>query len=88
MSNFKKWAEQDGLDRKRPPEHVRQRVTGSMGVFELMGNMIELFIPRLFGMFKDLLGGKGSNVYKKTHARGKFEDSKPPKYPNRADTPE
>jgi len=38
------------------PEEVYESLKGSIRIFGLIGNCIELFIPKLFGTFNALLG--------------------------------
>ena len=85
MNNFKKLAEEQGLFEKTPPDHIQQKISGSMEFLELFANIIDLFVPRIISVFKDLLGAnRPSNTQTIEHGQNNF-DQKPPKYPNRAD---
>lgn len=85
MTNFKKLAEQQGLLDKRPPDQVRARISGTLGLYELFGNLLDLFIPKAIGTLRDMLGAR-NNSFILPVKHDKFDISeKPKKYPNRLD---
>lgn len=81
MNNFKKLAEEK-MDKKSPPKRVEKNVKGTIGVFELVSNIVELFIPKVVNVWNDMLGGEHEDQYEKMNASGKFEDKQLPQYPN------
>lgn len=85
MNSFRKWAEQENVLDRKPPESVEKKVKGSIGIFVLIGHVIELFLPKVMDVMKDMLGGSDQETYRKVCSKGDIEDKKPPKYPNKAD---
>ena len=81
MNNFRQWADMEGFSSKSPPKEVKRKLRGTMGLVNLMGDMVVLFIPKVFDVFTDLLGGRESNKQEMSN-KGGFRDKKLPKYPN------
>ena len=82
MNNFKKYAEQEKLDVQTPPSRLKSKIKGAIGVFELAGNLVELFIPKVVNIFRDMLGAESKDETDQTALKHRFKDVKPPKYPN------
>lgn len=82
MNNFKKYAEQEKLDAQTPPSRLKSKIKGALDVFELAGNLVDLFIPRVLNVFRDMLGGDSEDDTDQTALKHRFKDTKPPKYPN------
>jgi len=83
MNNFKKWAEEENVLDRTPPNNVERNVKSSVGIFVLIGNVIELFLPKAMDVMKSMIGGKEDDPYRKTYSKGNIADKKPPKYPNK-----
>lgn len=81
MNNFRQWADMEGFSSKPPPQEVKRKLRGTMGLVNLMGDMVVLFIPKVFDVFTDLMGGRGPNK-KEMSNKGDFKDERLPKYPN------
>ncbi|MEO1712013.1 MAG: hypothetical protein AAFU60_01640 [Bacteroidota bacterium] len=50
---------EDDMEREfRPPPQIRENVEANLGVFRFIGNIVELYIPRLFDLFVRMSGGE------------------------------
>lgn len=71
MNNFKKLQEQE-LDKVEfRSNSIKSGISSSMSAFRFVGDMLDLFIPKVIGIFVNMTGGDD----KKTSIRR-------PKYPN------
>lgn len=56
INNFKELERQEIADLGKPPETIRQKIAHNMGLFRLIGDMVELFLPNagnsIIGMTK------------------------------------
>lgn len=64
------------FDEKRTRENVQH----SMGLFQFFGNIVELFVPKIFSIFVNMTGGKSDD-----ETNGNFKQNHRPKYPNKID---
>ena len=85
MNNFQKLAEEQGLYEKMPPAFIKTKVTGTMGLLDLLSSLVDLFIPKVLSTFKDMLGGRPQTTITPINNKGFDISQKPPKYPNRVD---
>lgn len=71
MNNFKKLEEQELAKVKFESKGIKSGITSSLGTFRFVGDMLDHFLPKVLGIFVNMLGGDDS----KTTIRR-------PKYPN------
>lgn len=71
MNNFKKLQEQELSDVEFRSNSIKSGISSSMGAFRFVGDMLDLFIPKVLGIFVNMAGGDD----RKTTIRR-------PKYPN------
>ena len=84
MNNFKELEDLEQRTHGQPPVFIKKRIDGTIGVFQFMGNVIELFLPRVLGVFNNMVGGSRSN-YLPIGNHDSDLDQPHPKYPNKAD---
>lgn len=82
MNNFQKLAEKQQLLDRKPPQHIKDRVNGTMGLIDLFGRFLELFVPRAMNVLTDMVNPDHVLKSRPAHFKG-FVDKEPPKYPNR-----
>ena len=56
-----------------PPE-IEQNIAGNMRVAQMVGNVLELYLPRFLSIFVSILGGGSNDSNKKS---GKDSDNSP-----------
>lgn len=56
-NNFKKLEEDLISHYGEPPKKVKDSIDGTIGVFKVMGDVLELFIPRMLEMLTSLFSG-------------------------------
>lgn len=61
INNFKKLESLEVENMDLPISRIKNNVTGSLGLFRLVGDMIELFLPKIFGTFVSMSQSKDSN---------------------------
>lgn len=61
INNFKKLESLEVENMDLPISRIKNNVTGSLGLFRLVGDMIELFLPKIFGTFVSMSQSKKSN---------------------------
>ena len=71
MNNFKKLQEQELNNVEFRTNSIKSGISSSMNAFRFVGDMLDLFIPKVLGIFVNMTGGDD----KKTSIRR-------PKYPN------
>lgn len=73
-NNFKALEEQQEAQFRGKSEDIQKNVTHSVGIVKLIGNIFELYLPRVFSVFTYMSGGSSTDL----------EDHKndQPKYPN------
>lgn len=74
-NNFQRLEEEDLTNYPQPPARIKQDINHSQNMFQLFGNVIDLFIPKLFQMITSLLGAPGPKTEQ-------APENKPPRYPN------
>lgn len=71
MNNFKELQKKQIEEIQFGSNRIKSGITSSIGTFSFVGNMLELFIPKVLGIFINMSGGDDN----KTSIRR-------PKYPN------
>ena len=61
INNFKKLEKLEVENLDQPIARIKNNVTGSLGLFRLIGDMIELFLPKIFGTFVSMSKPKKPN---------------------------
>ena len=56
MNSFKK-LQQEEEERFQPPEEMREQILKNLQVLQLMGQSVELYIPKVFQLFVSMLDG-------------------------------
>ncbi len=79
MNNFKRLEEEDRMVYGDPPNSVKRRLDSSRSVFSLIGNVVELFLPKFLNLFVGMMGGND----KLESGSGRTDNDRMlPKYPN------
>lgn len=61
LNNFKA-LEQESEDRfEEKSDSIKNNVNHSLGLVKMIGNMFELFVPKIFSVFTYMTGGSPSN---------------------------
>lgn len=58
VNNFRKLIEEEEAKNAQTAKDLRHNVSSSIGVFRFFGDIVELYIPRLFSMMVNMLGGQ------------------------------
>jgi len=74
-NNFQRIEDEQLVNHPDPPARIKHDIDHSQSVFQLFGNVIDLFIPKLFQMITSLLGSTESKP-------NRSPENKPPRYPN------
>ena len=68
MNNFRRIIEEEEVKNAEEAKDLRKNLNNSISVFRFFGDIVELYIPRIFSMLVNMLGGnetppdqKGSN---------------------------
>lgn len=57
QNNFKLLGEEEDTQFPQPPPETELGVMGNVRVFNLMSNVLELYLPKVFEMFISMVGG-------------------------------
>jgi hypothetical protein len=61
INNFKK-IEEDLISRHgEPPAKVKKNIDSTFGIFRIMGDILELFVPNMIQLFVNLAGGENKS---------------------------
>lgn len=61
-------------------DRLKSNINHSVGIFQFIGDLVELYLPKVFSLFSRMSGGGPSNA---DHT----SDEERPKYPNTIDKP-
>ncbi len=70
MNNFQQLEAKKELDYPNVVEDVKHRVDKSLDMYKFVGNILDLYVPKIFGFIGALLGGEQ-------------KENKKSRYPNR-----
>ena len=73
VNNFKELEREEIRNIDPSIEKIKSNVNSNLGIFQLIGEMVEMFLPRLLNMIVSLTGGSSIDDE---------DDKKPSKYPN------
>lgn len=65
-------------------QKIRHNLESNVGLFHFLGEIVELYLPKIFGMFIKMSGGGPSPSDNKNNAN-RSSDNDRPKYPNTID---
>ncbi len=65
-NSFKRLQEEQENQHASPPPEIENNIMGSMRVAHFMGNIVELYLPRVFDLILALFGSKKEEEEKKT----------------------
>lgn len=83
-NSFKKLEEEQSAKFRPSSENkVRENVNHNIGFFHFFGDIIELYLPKVFGLFVKMSGGGPSQNIDNNPNRASDNDR--PKYPNTID---
>ena len=85
MNNFKRLEDEENELIGIPPKDIKVKIDDSVGFFRFVGNVVDLFLPRMIGAFTNLLGGGSRYGQLDIGNRDLEDDEHPPKYPNKAE---
>ena len=74
VNNFKELEREEIKNLDPTINKIKSNVTSNLGIFQFIGEMVELFLPKVFNMFIHLSSNKDSN-----------DDKDRRKYPNTID---
>ena len=57
MNNFQELEARRLKKMDKPPARIKRNILGRMGTYHLISDMIELYLPRVFGFIINMLGG-------------------------------
>lgn len=58
VNNFKKLEEDLIAKHGEPPAKVKKGIDSTFGIFRIIGDIIDLFIPKMIRLFINLAGGE------------------------------
>lgn len=56
-NNFKAWEDELIRNHTRPPSHIGNNLRQNMGFFRLFGDLFELYMPKMFKIIVQVVGG-------------------------------
>ncbi len=84
-NSFKELEKENSKQFDEREKRVRHNVNHSMGFFHFIGDILELFLPKLVSIFVNVTGGNGPKQERKQDPEGGPStdgDGLRPKYPN------
>jgi len=57
MNNFKELQKQELTEVNFRSSRIKSGISSSMGAFRFVGDMLDLFIPKVLGIFVNMTGG-------------------------------
>ena len=83
INNFKELEKQQERELGAPPEHIRNDLIGNLELFQFLGEIIELFLPKVFSLFVRMSGDAPKQNISSENENGDHKgDYRRPKYPN------
>ena len=64
VNNFKELEREEMKNLDPSISRIKSNVNSNLGIFQLIGEMVELFLPKFFGMFINLAGGGNDENFK------------------------
>ena len=58
VNNFKELEREEMKNLDPSISRIKSNVNSNLGIFQFIGELVELFLPKLFKMFVDLTGGR------------------------------
>lgn len=65
-------------------QKIRHSLESNVGLFHFIGEIVDLYLPKIFGMFIKMSGGGPSPTDEKNNPN-RSSDNERPKYPNTID---
>ncbi len=65
-------------------QKIRSSLDSNVGLFHFLGEIVELYLPKIFGMFVKMSGG-GPSPTDDINNPNRLSDNDRPKYPNTID---
>jgi hypothetical protein len=84
-NSFKELEKESSKQFDEREKRVRDNVNHSVGFFHFIGDILELFLPKLFSIFVNVTGGNGPKQDRENDPKGGPStdgDDLRPKYPN------
>ena len=60
-NNFKRLMEMEEERTPAPPPQIKESVSGTMGVFKFVGQIVEMYLPKVVDMLVSMMGGNPGN---------------------------
>ena len=71
-NNFQR-LEEKKLEKLKPvPDQIRENIHGSRNLFGLIGNVLDLFIPKLLSLLTHMLSGSDHRPVSTSHPKSKY----------------
>lgn len=67
-NNFQRLVEEQSFDLQKPLQTVENRLNGSINLFQHIGNVVDLYLPKVVDMFVTASGGDNKKRNKKGFA--------------------
>ncbi len=82
-NSFKELENEDSKKFEERNQRVRDNINHSVGFFHFLGDILDLFLPKVVNMFLTVSGGKGPKTDSNS-GEASSDDDNPnrPKYPN------
>lgn len=71
-NNFEQLADEMEAQAEKVKKPIKERIDGERNVFSFIGNIADLFIPKLFTFISELLGGSSSVKMGNDEMKGKY----------------
>lgn len=69
MNNFQRLMEQEE-ERSPQPPNIQHNVENTLGIFRFIGQIVEVYLPKVADMFVTMAGGNESQQQRPTNAIG------------------
>lgn len=74
-NSFKQLQEETEEKYQSPPESIKENLDGSFNLIKMVGQMVELYLPRVFEIFVHLTGGETTEELQSGDKQSSFYDT-------------
>jgi len=77
-NNFKKLEEEQMKENPHTPPDIENNIKGSMRLFHFMGDIVELYLPKVFDLVLSLVGADRNEQAEEGEEAGELDDEDAP----------
>ncbi len=77
-NNFKRLEEEEFNNMPEPPAEIQNNIVGQVNLFRFIGDIIELYLPKVVDLFVQMSGGDQSSARRSPEKHGPFDGKRGP----------